>query len=216
MQYTGSPTQAADDWFFTTDMAMQARRTYQLQFSYRVFSGSAPESLEVRAGSAATPAGQSTTLFASTNLTNTSYTTTTAGSGAGHVFSFTPPASGIYYFGFHATSAANQSYLFIDDIMVYEAIPTATTSSAIVGFGAQAAPVPFGATLNLSLTTPKASLLQLTLRDAVGRTVRQATATAVVGSTTVSVPGVASLPTGMYFLTIEQDGASQTIRVAHD
>lgn len=216
MQYTGSPTQAADDWFFTTDMAMRAGRAYQLQFSYRVFSGSSPEALEVKAGPAATPAGQTTTLFTGTNLTNTTYTTTLAGSGTGGVLSFTPPTSGIYYFSFHATSAANQSYLFVDDIAVYEAIPTATIKSAVSEFSIDVTPVPFGTTLNLSLTTPKAGLLQLTLRDAVGRTVRQTTTAAVAGSNTVAVPEVASLPAGVYFLMAEQGGTSQTIRVAHN
>ena len=120
MQYKYSPTQPADDWFFTNAISMQAGGTYQLQFKYRAYSATFPEGLEVKVGTAATVAGQTTTVFSNANITNTTYTTTTPGTTTanGQVTSFTPITSGIYYFGFHAISATDQYYLYVDDLNV--------------------------------------------------------------------------------------------------
>ena len=118
MRYQYSFTNPADDWFFTNSLQLQAGATYQLQFKYRAYLAGYPEGLEVKVGTGATPAGQTNTLFSNSSITNITYTTTTAGTGAGQVASFTPTTSGIYYFGFHANSAANQYYLYVDDVQV--------------------------------------------------------------------------------------------------
>ncbi len=212
MQYTGSATQAADDWFFTTDLAMQASKTYQLMFSYRALAGTAPQALEVKAGPAATPAGQSQLLFTNSAITNTTYALV----GAGQVLRFTPPTSGIYFVGFHATSPASASSLFVDDIMILEATPLATAGGRAAGFSVEAAPVPFSNRLTISLTTQQAGPLQLTLHDAVGRVVRQHNATVPAGASTMAMPDVAALPAGLYLLAVRQGGATQIIRVAHE
>jgi hypothetical protein len=218
MRYSYSATNAADDWFFTNGLVLQVGTTYQLQFKYRSFSNAYVEALEVKVGLGATVASQTTTLFTNTNITTTSYLTTTPGSGTGQVRSFTPSVTGIYYLGFHATSVVNQFYIYVDDINVTSApfAVTATTRSIAPGFTAEAAPVPFGEQLTLRLHTLQAGALQLTLQDAVGRVVHQHSTTVPTGASSLVVPAVGTLPAGMYLLTVRQGGNTQVIRVVHE
>jgi hypothetical protein len=118
MRYNYSGSNAANDWFFTNAISMVAGGTYQLQFKYKSGSTTYTEGLEVKVGTAATAAGQTTTLFTNTNINNTTYTTTTIGTATGQVAGFTPTTSGVYYFGFHAISIANQLNLYVDDVQV--------------------------------------------------------------------------------------------------
>jgi hypothetical protein len=118
MRYTYNSAVTADDWFFTNAMNLQAGGSYQLEFKYRTSSTSYTQALEVKAGTTPTPAGQTATVFTNSGINNATFATTVAGSGAGQVVSFTPTTSGLYYFGFHATSVANFGYLYVDDVQV--------------------------------------------------------------------------------------------------
>ncbi|RZK26939.1 MAG: fibronectin type III domain-containing protein, partial [Hymenobacter sp.] len=118
MRYTYNSSVNADDWFFTNALTMQAGASYQLEFKYRTSSTSYVQGIEVKAGQTTTVAGQTTTVYSNNNIGSTTYATTVAGSGAGQVTVFTPTTTGIYYFGFHATSAANFGYLYVDDVQV--------------------------------------------------------------------------------------------------
>ncbi|RZK59756.1 MAG: hypothetical protein EOO59_07445, partial [Hymenobacter sp.] len=144
MRYAYNSSNAADDWFFSAPLQLVAGKSYQLQFKYKILSATYPEGLEVKVGLAATAAGQTTTLFSNTNLTNTTYATTVAGSTAGQVTLFTANASGTYYFGFHAISIANQESLYVDDVQITE-VPT------------PACPAPSGLVVN-GLTTTGATV----------------------------------------------------------
>lgn len=187
--------------------------TYRLQFKYAAGDGSYPEGLEVKYGTAATAAGQTTTLFTNNSISNETFATTTAA----NVQTITPTVTGTYYIGFHATSQPDQYALLVDDIQVAETAVLAVRNANNSVFTAEASPVPFGQSLSLSLNTLKAGPLQLVVRDALGRTVRHTTtATLPLGSSKVVVPEVASLPAGVYFLHIEQGGATQVIRVTHE
>jgi hypothetical protein len=204
-------TVGADDWVFTPGLALKAGYTYQLQFSYAEANASYTESLEVKYGTAATPAGQTTQIFSSKAINNQAYATTTSS----QVAVIKPTADGVYYIGFHALSAPSQAALLLDDIQVTESRVLAVRNAANSVFTAEAAPVPFGETLTLTLNTRQAGPMQLTLRDALGRVVRHTTTPATVGTSTLAVPEVGQLPAGVYFLNIEQGGKSQVLRVAH-
>jgi hypothetical protein len=206
-----TPTVGADDWFFTPGLALKAGYAYQLQFSYAAYTADYPESLEVKYGTAATPAGQVNQLFSAKAISNEEYATTTAG----QVATITPAADGVYYIGFHAISAPDRDALFLDDIRVTESRVLAVRNAVNSVFTAEAAPVPFGETLNLKLNTRKAGPMQVTVRDALGRVLRRSTSTAAVGTSTLAVPEVGQLPAGVYFLNIEQGGQSQVLRVSH-
>ncbi|MGI4740374.1 MAG: choice-of-anchor J domain-containing protein [Janthinobacterium lividum] len=211
--YIYSTMQAGNDWFFTPGLALKAGMRYQLQFKYRVHDASYPEALEVKAGPAATVAGQTQTLFVNLSLTNTAYTTTTGQT----VAAITPTADGTYYIGFHAISKADMDALLVDDLSVTASSALATRGANNGVFSVQAAPVPFGAAgLSLTLNTLKSGPVALTLSDALGRAVRTAAASAPAGSSTITLPEIGSLSAGVYFLTVQQGGATQVIRVAHE
>ena len=210
--YSPDIAKAADDWYFTPGLVMRVGYTYQLQFKYEVGDAAFPEGLEVKYGTSATPAGQTTTLFSNANLVNDTYATTTTG----NVISITPTVTGTYYIGFHAISAANAFALLVDDMSVTENKVLGVKNATNALFSAEASPVPFGSSLTLSLNTRQAGPLTLTLRDALGRVLRQRTASASVGSSTIAVPDVASLPTGIYFLEVTQAGQKQLLRVSHE
>jgi hypothetical protein len=210
--YNTDGTTSANDWYFTPGLSLRAGYRYQLQFKYVVADGTYPEALEVKYGTAATPTAQTNTLFLNTNITNdTGYLTTTAA----NVATITPTTNGIYYIGFHAISVADEYFLLLDDMQVTETAVLAVRNATNSVFTAEASPVPFGESLNLTINTLKPGPARLTLRDALGRTLRQSTTAALTGASTVAVPDVSNLPGGVYFLTVEQGGASQMLRVAH-
>jgi len=137
MRYTNPVTNngAADDWFFTPALTTAANTRYQVAFRYRAEGilnspSSFTEKLEVKAGPSATVAGQTTTLFSNTNITNTSYALAN-GTSAPAVAVFTPGA-GTQYVGFHVFSDALQSNLYIDDLSITASVVTATTSEALL------------------------------------------------------------------------------------
>ena len=209
--YAYSDTEDADDWFFTPALNLKAGNSYQLEFKFAAYDGDFPEALEVKYGTSTAPADQTNLLFSNTNIDNIDYETTTPKT----VAAITPTADGTYYIGFHAISLADQFALTVDDVTVTASQALGVKNGANTVFRAEAAPVPFDAQLSLHLNTRTAGPAVLTLRDALGRTVRQARATVAVGSTTLAVPDVASLPAGVYFLYVEQGGAKQVVRVSH-
>jgi len=117
--YPYNSTAAANAWAFTPGIALTAGVTYTLSFNQRVASSTWTEIFEVKCGTAATPAGQTITILASANYTNT-----TCGVLAP---TFTVPATGTYYIGYHCTSAADQFDLVVDDIaLTYSQAPSCT------------------------------------------------------------------------------------------
>jgi len=117
-----------NDWFYTPALRMTAGQTYTFSFYYRSAGPGFPEALEVKYGSTATPAGQTSTLFTNRNITNTTYVDArNPGPGQPVVLPIRPTATGIYYIGFHAISTADQYFLAVDDISVSG--PTATSEA---------------------------------------------------------------------------------------
>jgi hypothetical protein len=137
LRYTSTiPTSvAADDWVFTPALTTAANTRYQVAFRYRGEGianspSSYTEKLEVKVGPSATPAGQTTTLYSNTAITNTSYALANATSTPA-VAVFTPGA-GTQYVGFHVFSDANQGNLYIDDLSITAGVVTATSSAALL------------------------------------------------------------------------------------
>ena len=118
-------TVGANDWFYTPALVMSNSQRYRLSFYYRT-SASYAERLEVKYGTAATPAGQTVTLYTNNNMLSPSYVA--ANNTTTPVVADITPAAGTYYVGFHATSAANGGFLAIDDVMI-TASPLATSAA---------------------------------------------------------------------------------------
>lgn len=111
LRYTYSGSNAANDWWISPGINVTAGATYQVTFTYRGYSSSSPEALEVKTGTSQNAAGMTgTTLFSNTNIINTTYTSTT--------INYTATATGVQYFGWHAISAANRYYIDIDNIAI--------------------------------------------------------------------------------------------------
>ena len=112
MFYGYNVTNAADDWFFSAPLEMQAGTSYRVNFWYRAQSATYPERLEVKWGTSPSAAGMNASnIFANTNIINTTYA-----SGVSSVFS--PSTSGIYYIGFHINSLADMYNLMVDDVVI--------------------------------------------------------------------------------------------------
>ena len=104
---------AANAWGITSGLSLTAGSQYTITFWYRVYSATYPEKLKITVGTAATVAGQTSTLWncnGGSSLTNTTYAQGTA--------TFTPTTSGIYYFGFNCYSDATMWNLYVDDISI--------------------------------------------------------------------------------------------------
>ncbi len=133
--YLYHATNAANDWLFTQGLNLTAGRTYKLSFKYNN-DGSIPadgpdyfpEKLKVMYGTSNTAAGM-TTLLAD-------YPTVASVDPKTAIIEFTPSASGVYYIGFQAYSAADQDALVLDDISVtiipiLDVTPTAFVTPAL-------------------------------------------------------------------------------------
>lgn len=109
-------TRPADDWFFTQGLNLTAGTSYRLTFYYKALDGiTYPEGLEVKYGTAASAATMTSgTLFTNGNINLTSLDTPFDSARV----DFTPSATGVYYIGFHANSAADRWGILVDDISV--------------------------------------------------------------------------------------------------
>jgi hypothetical protein len=109
VRYAASATVAANDWFFTPALTLNAGITYTLSFRYKV-SKTSNQKMNVWFGSTQTSAGMTTQIYDNNTLTDTIMTLVSA--------DFTVSTSGVYYIGFHCYSDVNQMRLFIDDILL--------------------------------------------------------------------------------------------------
>lgn len=119
----------ANDWFFTPSIHLLAGSSYKISYKYAVGLDTDPEKLEVKYGTANNAASMSNLLVSDTNITNTFYLLRTK--------SFTPSATGDYYFGFHAFSNANAFYLFVDDINIDYALDCGAPTGLSASFNTQ-------------------------------------------------------------------------------
>jgi len=135
MYYPYNASTAANSWAYTPGIPLTAGVTYTLSFSQKVQSATYPEIFEVKAGTAATPAGQTITVLASASYTNTTCATRTP--------TFTVPTTGTYYLGFHCTSAKDMYYLIVDDIsLTHSGVASCTVHACTPSAGPK--PVPDG------------------------------------------------------------------------
>lgn len=97
-----APT-AVNRWIFTPAIQLQANSVNTIKFYVRCL-GAAPlpaQNLKLTVGSAATIATQTSVVYSTTTLANNAWTEITA--------TYTPTASGIYYFAFNHVSATQQA-----------------------------------------------------------------------------------------------------------
>lgn len=110
LRYNYTYSGAANTWFFTQGINLTAGTSYRITYKYGANSGTYIEKMKVAYGTDSTVAAMTTVLADYTSITGTTYNTA--------AIDFTPSATGVYYFGFHAYSASGQNVLYVDDIEV--------------------------------------------------------------------------------------------------
>lgn len=127
LNYTYNSANAANTWFFTQGINLTAGTSYRIKYKYGNASGTTyPEKLKVAYGTSAASSAMNTVLADYPDVNNTT---------ANSVFvDFTPPSTGVYYFGFQAYSLADMNRLYVDDINV-DVTPTCTEPTAVVVSG---------------------------------------------------------------------------------
>jgi len=100
--------EAMNDWAYSPELALQSGVTYQLSFNYA--SGGLPENLGVFIGSAQANATMTTELTSIEDFEDDTF--------APETVTFTVPANGSYYLGFHGYSEADQFVIMVDDVSI--------------------------------------------------------------------------------------------------
>jgi hypothetical protein len=99
-----------------------------------------------------------------------------------------------------------------DGTETYSAVRTLSVT-AVPQLQVQAYPNPFSETLAVQIEAPEAGPATLALRDALGRTVWQQRLVLARGATSYSISAAASMPQGVYLLTITQATQQQRITI---
>ncbi|SHL47645.1 fibronectin type III domain-containing protein [Chryseobacterium contaminans] len=124
LNYPYNSSNAANTWFFTQGLNLTAGVSYRIKYKYANSSGVVyPEKVKVAYGSSATAAEMTNTIADHSNITTNGVPTST-------FTDFTPSASGVYYFGFQAYSAADMNQIYIDDINI-DITPTCFEPSGV-------------------------------------------------------------------------------------
>lgn len=124
LNYSYNSSNAANTWFFTQGLNLTAGVSYRIKYKYANATGTTqyPEKVKVAYGSSAVSAAMTNILADHTNITGGTATNT--------FVDFTPSATGVYYFGFQAYSAADMNQIYVDDIYI-DVTPTCSEPSGI-------------------------------------------------------------------------------------
>jgi hypothetical protein len=122
-------TSTSNDWLVSPPLSLQSGVEYLINFVYRGGSASYTEKLRLNIASSGTASSllNGTQLFNNSAITSIDYTAVSQ--------MFTVPASGVYYLGWQAYSAANQLGILVDDVSVELAVPIPGVSETAVNFG---------------------------------------------------------------------------------
>lgn len=112
LRYSYHSNNAGNAWFFTRGVQLEANTVYQIKFKYANGATFFPENLKVSFGTSAQASAMNTELADFPDITSGQATTAE--------INFTVNADDVYYFGFHAYSAANMFELYVDDIEIDE------------------------------------------------------------------------------------------------
>lgn len=113
LRYVYSTSDEANAWFYTQGINLVAGTEYQISYKYGNNSTSKVESMKVAYGTQ-TEASSMTEVLAD-------YPSIGGATPSTDEITFTVDADGVYYFGFHAYSAAFQYFLYVDNISIVAA-----------------------------------------------------------------------------------------------
>lgn len=110
----------ANDWLITNCFDFVAGAEYTISYWWRTGAGF-NENVEFFIGTDQTIGAMTTSLAQHVNVSNATWTQ--------QVVNFTVPSSGVYYFGWHCTSAADEWFFAIDAINLTGSIPITITNT---------------------------------------------------------------------------------------
>ncbi|MBK6837157.1 MAG: T9SS type A sorting domain-containing protein [Bacteroidetes bacterium] len=192
---TPNSTVPADDWLFTTCLELNDTTNYDLSYFYRTSSTSTQAFLEVMVGTDQTPAGMTQSLISFHLINNVSYLT--------NIASFTVPANGIYYIGFHVANSDSATNLRIDDINL--------SGSSGVGINevskndVSVYPNPAAGYFHLN-SAIKSNSFQISVCNTIGQVVFESNYSNLSGQ----VLDLTNQPVGQYFVRVISDAGVST------
>jgi len=111
--FVAHATRVANAWEITPGLPLAGGTTYTFTFWYRGTSGKTNQ-LKLTVGTVQSIAQQTTTIWSTNNITDAVWTEVTT--------TYTPAATGTYYFALNVFSAANQGSLYVDVFMIEHTI----------------------------------------------------------------------------------------------
>lgn len=193
MIYQYNDTDPANTYLYSRGLNLEAGKNFTLQFDYQGIDIYFPEKMEVKIGSAATVAGQTTQLWINEEIVNYPYETATV--------NFTVPADGVYYLSFRAFSDPDQFYLALDNVKIFEAdLATQNVNQSTLKFY----PNPVKDMLTISDVNEISSY---TIYDLSGKQLVSASAKSSKLELNVS-----QLKPGMYIVKAKSDGTLKTFK----
>jgi trimeric autotransporter adhesin len=195
--YSYNSDYAADAWLYTRGLALTAGTSYTISYKYGDNGNdSYTEKMEVKYGLSPDVAGMTLPLADHPEInTNTALTNTVT---------FTPPATGTYYFGFHAYSDANQYDIYLDNIAIDAALGNPDMLQGTFTYY----PNPVKDVLKMSYTN---AITNVIVYNMLG----QAVITTAVNQTEASID-MSRLPAGNYIVKVSADTMTKTIKVIKD
>lgn len=117
LRYSYNLSNAANAWFYTNAVYLVAGTQYTISYKFGTNSTTYVEKFKIAFGDAAVNTSMNNEIEDHPSVTGNTPQNNTA--------TFSPTVSGVYYIGFNVYSASNQNALFIDDILIQEALGNA-------------------------------------------------------------------------------------------
>lgn len=199
IRYNWDATAPGNDWFYTAGLNLIGGTSYTLTFNYKASDGPTyVENLEVKYGTAASAAAMTSAPV----VTLTGINSALASPFQSSTSTFTPPTTGVYYVGFHNTSAADQAFLYVDDISI-------TTTLSVGEFNLaklSAYPNPVKDMLNITHTD---NISNVTIYNLVGQQVMVKSFDSNEAKMDLS-----SLQTGNYIAKVTTSDGTKNLKIA--
>lgn len=193
LSYGPNETNTASAWFFTRGINLTANQNYTISYKYGNDVAGLHESLQVKYGTSESAEGMT--------LTIADHNDVTGGVAQVNSVTFTPPTTGVYYFGFNAYSPANQWHLLVDDIKIDTDLSNGGFDNPAFTFY----PNPVKDVLNLSY---KQNISNVSVFNILGQKVYENTINS--NNAQVNMSGFAS---GSYIVKVISENQSKVIKV---
>jgi len=195
-------TAESDLWGYSRALSLTAGETVTVNFKTRLYSATtaSPMAIALTVGNDQTSTAQTTAV--------SSFTITDASAYSQQTASWTAPADGVYYFGFHNNSpiGTDDTYLFLDTLEF-------TSVLSVNDFVSSKFSISPNPTKDLiSVSSEKSLISDINITDLNGRIVMQKTFNKV----SRAQMNISELATGMYMMSVKSDAGSFTKKIVKE